>query len=123
MAIKFVDCYTPEIKHKSYNKTDPNSTQGLQQNRVKITTVRDCRRINIENEELEKETEDNEVQDSAFEDSAVEDSEVEDSEVEDSEVEDSEVEDNEFEEKKEEQTMAVLMENFRKYIKNADQES
>jgi hypothetical protein len=114
MAIKFVDCYTPEIKHKSYNKTDPNSTQGLQQNRVKITTVRDCRRINIENEELEKETEYNEVQDSAFEDSAFEDSAVEDSEV----------EDNEFEEKKEEeQTMAVLMENFRKYIKNADQES
>jgi hypothetical protein len=118
MTIKFVDCYTPELKHKSYNKTDPNSTQGLQQNRVKITTVRDCRRINIENEELEKETEDNEVQDSAFEDSAFEDSAVEDSEV-----EDSEVEDNEFEEKKEEQTMAVLMENFRKYIKNADQES
>ena len=102
MTIKFVDCYTPEIKHKSYNKTDPNSTQGLQQNRVKITTVRDCRRINIENEELEKETEDNEV--------------------EDSEVEDSEVEDNEVEEEKEEQTMAVLMENFRRYIKNADTE-
>jgi hypothetical protein len=98
MAIRFVDCYTPEIKHKSYNKTDPNSTQGLQQNRVKITTVRDCRRINIENEELEKETDDNEV-------------------------EDSEVEYNEVEEEKEEQTMAVLMENFRKYIKNADPES
>ena len=101
MAIRFVDCYTPEIKHKSYNKTDPNSTQGLQQNRVKITTVRDCRRINIENEELEKETDDNE-----FEDSEVEYNEVE-----------------EEKEEKEEQTMAVLMETFRKYIKNADPES
>lgn len=103
MTIKFVDCYTPEIKHKSYKKTDPNSTQGLQQNRVKTTTVRDCRRINIENEELEKEMEHNEAEDSG--------------------VEDSEVEDHEFEVEKEEQTMAVLMENFRKYIKTAHPES
>lgn len=98
MPIKFVDCYNVEIKHKAYQKPDPNSTQGIQQNRVKITTVRDCKRINIENEEIDRISVDNELEDELPE------------------------ADEQQEEAKEEAepTLSVLMENFRRYIKNTD---
>lgn len=61
MPIRFIDCYTPETRYKGYKKKDPNSTQGLEQDRVKITTVKDCRRVNVENEETQREEDGAEV--------------------------------------------------------------
>lgn len=61
MPIRFIDCYTPEVRQKGYKKKDPNSTQGLEQDRVKITTVRDCRRVNVENEEAQRDEDEGDV--------------------------------------------------------------
>lgn len=64
MPIKFIDCFivSTDVKHDAYNKKDPNSTQGLEQQRVKIKTtqVRDCRRVAVQNEEQEQEGEEQE---------------------------------------------------------------
>lgn len=61
MPIKFIDCFivSTDVKHDAYRKKDPNSSQGLEQDRVKIKTtqVRDCRRVLVQNEEQEQEEE------------------------------------------------------------------
>lgn len=66
MPIKFIDCFvvSTDVKHDAYNKKDPNSSQGLEQQRVKIKTtqVRDCRRVAVQNEEQEQSEEGEEEQ-------------------------------------------------------------
>ena len=58
MPIRFIDCFvvSTDVKHDAYKKKDPASSQGLEQDRVKIKTtqVRDCRRVSVANEEMEK---------------------------------------------------------------------
>ena len=58
MPVKFIDCFivSTDVKHDAYKKKDPASSQGLEQDRVKIKTsqVRDCRRVSVANEEVER---------------------------------------------------------------------
>jgi len=102
MPIKFIDCFTvsTDVKHDAYKKADPNSTQGLQQDRVKIkrSTVTDCRRINVQQEQEEQDQEEqNEDQEEQNEDQEEQEQEHED------------------QEKKTQLTMKSLMESFRRY--------
>lgn len=96
MPIKFIDCYTvsTDVKHDAYKKADPNSTQGLQQDRVKIkrSTVTDCRRINVQQEQEDQEEQN-----------------------EDQEEQEEQEQEHEDQEKKTQLTMKSLMESFRRY--------
>jgi hypothetical protein len=78
MTIKFIDCYivSTDVKKDAYRKKDPNSTQGLEQDRVKIKTtqVRDCRRVNVQ-EEQDQEEQDQEEQDQEEQDQEEQDQE------------------------------------------------
>lgn len=99
MPIRFIDCYTPETRYKGYKKKDPNSTQGLEQDRVKITTVKDCRRVNVENEETEREEDEAELLTDEEEENEEEASEKEEEEA----------------GQQEQPTMKDLLEGFRRY--------
>lgn len=86
MTVRFIRCSTPEVRHKAYRKKDPSSTTGAEQNRVKITTVKDCQMVNVENEELDIDEENEAL-----------------------------LGEDEEEKEEKEPTMAVLMESFRRY--------
>jgi hypothetical protein len=59
MPVKLTDCsiVSQDTKADAYNKKDPGSITGRDQQRVKIKTtqVRDCKRIVVANEEQEPE--------------------------------------------------------------------
>lgn len=89
MPIRFVGCTVTQIKHQAYRKKTGATEGPAEEDRVKITVVKDCKRINAENEQLENE-EDN-----------------------------AEVITDEEEKEETEPSMAVLMENFRRYVKES----
>ena len=94
MPVRLTNCYITQIKHKAYNKKDPNSTTGQEENRVKITIEKDCKRVSVQQEEADEEN-----------------------------ALDKEEEEIGTEEEKTEPTMKTLMENFRRFTENKEPEN
>ena len=89
MTVRFVNCSVTQIKHQAYRKKTGSTEGKAEEDRVKITVVKDCKRINSENEQREKEEDSTEV-----------------------------ITDEEAKEETE-PSMAMLMENFRRYARES----